>query len=50
MPISIDGGVNEERGRKLVEAGADILIAGTYVFGAESITDAVASLKALSFI
>ena len=47
VPISVDGGVNEERGRKLVEAGADILIAGTYVFGAESIGDAVQSLKAL---
>ena len=33
--IEIDGGVNLETGRRLVEAGADILVAGSYVFGAE---------------
>ena len=47
VPISIDGGVNTVTGKKLVEAGADILIAGSSVFGADSITDAVKSLKAL---
>ena len=47
VPISIDGGVNTVTGNKLVEAGADILIAGSSVFGADSITDAVKSLKAL---
>lgn len=47
VPISIDGGVNEERGRRLVSAGADILIAGSYVFGADSITGAVQALKGL---
>lgn len=46
VPISIDGGVNTVTGKKLVEAGADILIAGSSVFGSDSITDAVKSLKA----
>lgn len=47
VPISIDGGVNVQTGRKLVDAGADILIAGSFVFGADSITDAVKALKEL---
>lgn len=32
--IEIDGGVNLETGRALAEAGADILVAGSYVFNA----------------
>ncbi len=47
VPISIDGGVNAVTGRKLIDAGADILIAGSSVFKAESITHAVKELKAL---
>lgn len=47
VPISIDGGVNKERGQKLVEAGAEILIAGTYIFGSPSIEKAVQELKTL---
>ncbi len=32
--IEIDGGVNAETAPKLLEAGADVLVAGSYVFGA----------------
>ncbi len=32
--IEVDGGVNAETGRQLVEAGADVLVAGNYVFKA----------------
>ena len=32
--IEIDGGVNRETGKLLVEAGADVLVAGSAVFGA----------------
>ena len=45
VPISVDGGVNAERGRRLVEAGADILVAGTFLFQGNSIAKAVRSLK-----
>lgn len=34
--IEVDGGVNEETGKLLSEAGADILVAGSYVFGNEN--------------
>lgn len=47
VPIGVDGGVNEETGRKLVEAGADILIAGSSVFQTDSVACAVRRLKAL---
>ncbi|MDE6756593.1 MAG: ribulose-phosphate 3-epimerase [Muribaculaceae bacterium] len=30
--IEVDGGVNEETGRSLAKAGADILVAGSYIF------------------
>ena len=33
--IEVDGGVNMETGRRLVEAGADVLVAGNAVFSAE---------------
>ncbi len=43
--IEIDGGVNLQTGRQLVDAGADILVAGSFVFGA---ADPVATIAALA--
>jgi ribulose-phosphate 3-epimerase len=43
--IKIDGGVDLNNYSRLVETGADILVAGTSVFGAEYPVDAIASLK-----
>ena len=45
--IEIDGGVNRETGKLLVEAGADVLVAGSAVFGAHDPVAEVAALKAL---
>lgn len=45
--IEIDGGVNLETGRLLAEAGADILVAGSYVFSAPDPEKAILSLKEL---
>lgn len=45
--IEVDGGVNEETGRRLAEAGADILVAGSYVFNAKDPRMAISSLKKL---
>ena len=47
VPISIDGGVNLETGRHLVNAGADILISGSYLFTGSSISKQVTSLLSL---
>ena len=35
--IEVDGGVSTQNAKKLIEAGADILVAGSAVFGAEDI-------------
>ncbi len=45
--IEIDGGVNEQTGRELVDAGADVLVAGSYVFKAEDPLDAIERLHRL---
>ena len=45
--IEIDGGVNQETGKLLKDAGADVLVAGNYIFKAPSPTDACAQLSAL---
>ena len=43
--IEIDGGVNQETGQRLIDAGANVLVAGSYVFGNVNPVEAVASLK-----
>lgn len=45
--IEIDGGVNYDTGKRLLEAGADVLVAGSFVFGAENPTETIAQLKKL---
>ncbi|MCQ2217604.1 MAG: ribulose-phosphate 3-epimerase [Paludibacteraceae bacterium] len=45
--VEIDGGVNYETGKRLLEAGADALVAGSFVFGAENPTETISKLKAL---
>lgn len=45
--IEIDGGVNETTGAALKEAGADILVAGSYVFGAQNPHERISLLKNL---
>jgi ribulose-phosphate 3-epimerase len=46
--IEIDGGVTNKNARQLVEAGADVLVAGSYVFGAADPIATVADLKKLT--
>ena len=46
--IEVDGGVNASTGAALVEAGADVLVAGSYVFSHGDPKAAIRSLKALS--
>ena len=42
--IEIDGGVTNKNAKKLVEAGADVLVAGSYVFGSENPTETIKNL------
>jgi ribulose-phosphate 3-epimerase len=43
--IEIDGGVNLETGKLLADAGADALVAGSFVFGSESPSETISTLK-----
>lgn len=45
--IEVDGGVNLETGRQLVEAGADALVAGSFVFGSENPIETIKKLGEL---
>ncbi len=45
--IEVDGGINANTGQMCVSAGADILVAGSYVFGAKDRKLAIDSIKKL---
>lgn len=44
--IEVDGGVSADNAASLFAAGADVLVAGSAVFGADSPTEAIRSMKA----
>jgi len=43
--IEIDGGVTDKNANKLIEAGADVLVAGSYVFKNDHPIDTISNLK-----
>ena len=43
--IEIDGGVNSTNAPKLLQAGADVLVAGSFVFKSENPTQTISDLK-----
>ena len=43
--IEIDGGINEETGKLSRLAGVDVLVAGSYIFGAENVKERIDKLK-----
>ena len=45
--IEVDGGVNAETGKLLADAGADMVVAGNYVFAAPDPHEAIRTLKRL---
>jgi len=45
--IEIDGGVNSANAKKLIEAGADVLVAGSFVFKSDNPLQTIADLKKL---
>ena len=42
--IQVDGGINAETAKLAVNAGANVLVAGSYVYGADDVTAAITSL------
>lgn len=47
--IEIDGGVGLQNAETILQAGADVLVAGSSVFNAENPHKAIADLKAISY-
>lgn len=45
--IEVDGGVNGETGKRLAKAGVDVLVAGSYVFGAPNPEERISQLMSL---
>ncbi len=45
--IEIDGGVNTKNARKLLDAGADVLVAGSFVFKSVNPVQTIADLKSI---
>ncbi|TVZ51968.1 ribulose-phosphate 3-epimerase [Dokdonia sp. Hel_I_53] len=43
--IEVDGGVTDQNAQKLFNAGADVLVAGSFVFNANNPSEAISSLK-----
>ena len=46
--LQVDGGINLEWSKAVVEAGANVLVAGSYVFGSEDIQLTIKQLKELA--
>lgn len=43
--IEVDGGINKETGKACIEAGANVLVAGSYIYAANDTKQAINSLK-----
>lgn len=46
--IEVDGGVNDQNAQALTQAGADVLVAGSFVFKSEHPQQTIARLKSLA--
>ena len=46
VDIQVDGGINDKTSKLVREAGANVLVAGSYVYGASDVAEAIANLKA----
>lgn len=45
LMIQVDGGIVPETAKKCVDAGVDVLVSGSYIFGASDIAGAIESLR-----
>jgi ribulose-phosphate 3-epimerase len=43
--IAVDGGINNQTAKLVKQAGANILVAGSYIFGAKDVRQAINSLR-----
>ncbi|MBL6664424.1 MAG: ribulose-phosphate 3-epimerase [Rickettsiales bacterium] len=45
IELEVDGGINKETAKLVIEAGADVLVAGSYIFKSSNYSQAISSLK-----
>ena len=45
--IQVDGGINQENAKRAIEAGANVLVSGSYLFGAPDMAKAIAQMRSL---
>lgn len=45
--IQVDGGINHKTARQCIEAGANVLVSGSYIYSAPNMAQAITSLKTL---
>lgn len=43
--IEVDGGINNETAKLVKKAGVDILVAGSYLFGQNDVSERIKGLK-----
>jgi ribulose-phosphate 3-epimerase len=45
IDLEVDGGINPQTSKLAIEAGADVLVAGSYIFGSANYSDAISKLR-----
>lgn len=45
IELEVDGGINPEKAKLAINAGADVLVAGSYIFGSKNYKEAILSLR-----
>ncbi len=45
--IQVDGGINKETAKRCIDAGANVLVSGTHLFGAPSMQEAISQMRKL---
>ena len=43
--IEVDGGINEETARTVIHAGANVIVAGTFILKSESYRESILKIK-----
>ena len=47
LTIEVDGGMNPETAKMVIDAGANAIVAGSYIFGSKDIGEAITELKTI---
>ena len=45
IELEVDGGINNNNAKLVIEAGADVLVAGSYIFNSKNYHQAISSLR-----